>query len=78
MSDGSLVRIWLDRPNRELRNRFGSHDYAREEVRVLSIRDVDGSPRLPSGMSLQSSCCLTKINTYPPLVDAVAGCGLCE
>jgi antirestriction protein ArdC len=32
------------RLNRDLRNRFGSHDYAREELRALSIRDECVSP----------------------------------
>ena len=32
------------RLNRDLRNRFGSHDYAREELRALSVRDVGVSP----------------------------------
>ena len=38
---------WTGAPsrlNRDLRNSFGSHDYAREELRALSIRDECVSP----------------------------------
>ena len=32
------------RLNRDLRNRFGSHEYSREELRALSTRDECVSP----------------------------------
>src|SRR5665213_2548712 len=43
------------RLNRDLRNRFGSHDYAREELRALSTRDECVSP---GGWRGQEACCL--------------------
>jgi antirestriction protein ArdC len=43
------------RLNRDLRNHFGSHDYAREELRALSTRDECVSP---AGWRGQEACCL--------------------
>jgi antirestriction protein ArdC len=44
-----------NRLNRDLRNSFGSHDYAREELRALSTRDECVSP---AGWRGQEACCL--------------------
>jgi len=49
---------WTGAPSRldrELSNRFGSHDYAREELRALSTRDECVSP---GGWRGQEACCL--------------------